>query len=70
MNALKAVAGELVGLFVDDWRFAALVLAWLVACGVLLPLLGLPSAAPPVILFVGLALILSQSVLRRAGGRS
>ena len=70
MNSLKAVADELIGLFVDDGSLAALVLVWLGVCWLLLPRLGFPSPVPPALLFVGLALILSESVVRRAGGRS
>lgn len=71
MNVLKALANELIGLFVDDGSLAALVLVWLGVCWLLLlPKLELPSPVPPVLLFVGLVLILSESAVRHAGGRS
>ena len=63
MTWLKTIWSEFIGLFVDDGSLAVAVLAvaWL-----LLPRLPLPPALPPAILFVGLALILVESVLRRA----
>jgi hypothetical protein len=70
MKLLKAVAEELIGLFVDDGSFAALVLVWLGVCWLLLPRLELPSPVPPALLFVGLVVILAESALRRAGGGS
>lgn len=66
MAGLKTIWSGLIGLFVDDGRFAAAILAWLGACWLLLPRLGLPPAWPPGILFAGLALILLDSALRRA----
>jgi hypothetical protein len=70
MNWIKTIWDEFIGLFVDDGSFAAAVLAWLGVCWLLLPRLGLPSAWPPLILFVGLVLILAESAVRRAGARS
>lgn len=67
MNWLKPIWSEFIGLFVDDGSLAIAVLLWLGACWLLLPRLGLPSIWPPMILFVGLALILTESALRRAG---
>jgi hypothetical protein len=69
MNWLKGVWAELIGLFVDDGTFALSIVVWLIACGLALPHLGLPSFLPPAILFVGLALILARSAVRRAGER-
>jgi hypothetical protein len=67
MSWLRGIGSELLGLFVDDGWFALSIIVWLVACGLVLPRLNLPSAFPPMILFVGLVLILARSVLRRAG---
>lgn len=69
MTRLESVMAELVGLFVDDGRLAVAVLAWLGGAWLFLPRLDLTPAWPPVILFVGLAGILVESVLRRAGQR-
>ncbi len=66
MTWLKTIWSEFIGLFVDDGRLAVAVLAWLLAAWLLLPKLPLPPALPPAILFAGLALILVESVLRRA----
>ena len=69
MAWMKSVAAEFIGLFVDDGSLAVAVLIWLAAAWVLLPRLGLPAPWPPVILFLGLAGILVESALRRAGQR-
>lgn len=70
MNSIKTIWEEFIGLFVDDGSFAAAVLMWLGTCWLLLPRLELPSEWPPVILFVGLALVLAESAIRRSGTRS
>jgi hypothetical protein len=70
MNQLMAIWDELTGLFVDDGSFAAAVVVWSGACWLLPPRLGLPSAWSPMILFVGLTLVLTESVVRRAGAGS
>ena len=65
MNWLKPIWSELIGLFVDDGSFALSILIWLIACGLVLPRLGLLSFLPPVILFIGLVVILTLSAMRR-----
>ena len=67
MSWLRSIWSELIGLFVDDGKFALSMLIWLVACGLVLPRLGLPSFLPPMILFAGLVVILARSAVRRAG---
>ena len=67
MNWLKSIWLELIGLFVDDGNFAFSLLIWLVACGLVLPRLGLPLFLPPMLLFAGLVVILARSAVRRAG---
>ena len=67
MSWLRSIWSELIGLFVDDGKFALSMLIWLVACGLVLPRLGLPSFLPPIILFAGLVVILARSAVRRAG---
>jgi hypothetical protein len=69
MSWLKGIWSELLSLFVDDMWFALSILIWLIACGLALPRLNLPSAFPPIMLFVGLVLILGRSALRRSGER-
>jgi membrane-bound ClpP family serine protease len=66
MDAIKTIPRELVGLFVDDVGFAAIVgwitLAWLLSAFVLPP-----NPWGAILLFAGLGAILLESVLRRAG---
>ena len=62
MAALAKIAQELVGLFVDDGSLAAIVLAWIALCGLVLP----PNPWHGLILFLGLALILIENVVRAA----
>jgi hypothetical protein len=69
MNVLRSIVNELAGLFVDDGSLAVLVLVWLAVCWLLLPKLGLPLSLLPVLLFIGLVAILSESAIRRAGER-
>ena len=69
MRWLKSIWSELIGLFVDDGSFALSMLIWLIACGLVLPRLGLPSFLPPMILFAGLVVILARSAIRRAGSQ-
>jgi hypothetical protein len=67
MYRIQTIWNEFIGLFVDDGSFAAALLAWLGACWLLLPRLGLPSAWTPMFLFAGLVLILAESTVRRSG---
>jgi len=67
---LSTILSEFIGLFVDDGSFAVAILAWLAFCWLVLPRLGLAPAWQPAILFVGLALILVESALRRARQRA
>lgn len=66
MSGLKAVWSRFIGLFVDDGSFAVAIMAWLVACWLVLRWLGVGPTWPPVILFLGLAVILAESAARRA----
>ncbi len=66
LSLLRAIWGEAVGLFIDDGRFAAFILAWLVFAVLALPRLLPHSPAAPLLLFAGLALILVDSAVRRA----
>ena len=64
MTLLKNVMAELVGLFVDDWLFALLVLAW-VGGFALLGVHGHGRIAGP-LLFGGLAALVLGFVARKA----
>jgi hypothetical protein len=66
MRWVKTIARECIGLFVDDARYALIILVWLAAAWLLLPRLGLPAAVPPVLLFAGFVLILVDSAARHA----
>jgi len=66
MTWLNTVWSEFIGLFVDDGSLAVAILAWLAACWLLLPRLGLAPSWPPAILFAGLVFILLESALRGA----
>ena len=60
MTWLRTIVEEIVGLFVDDGRFALAIVFWLIIAALVLPHLGLPGWSG-VILFAGLALILILS---------
>lgn len=64
MKVLRAILEEVVGLFVDDWAFAGLILLWvgLIALVLHRTLGGLGGPA----LFAGLAGIVLVFVARRA----
>lgn len=65
MSWLKTIARELVGLFVDDGRQALSIIVWLCVCGLVLTRLALPSGWLALVWFVGLIVILVESVSRR-----
>ncbi len=64
MNWIKSVGCEVLGLFVDDGSFAVAILIWLAFGIVGLPRIGLTGRWTGPIFFVGLAIILIESVLR------
>ena len=66
MTLLRNILAELIGLFVDDWLFALLVLLWV--GGFALPGVrhALPQAGP--LLFGGLAVLTLVFVTRKARG--
>lgn len=66
MNAVKAIARELLGLIVDEVGSAA-ALGWIAIVGLFAASVPQPSPWVPTMLFCGLAAILIESVLRRAG---
>jgi hypothetical protein len=67
MRWLKAIIGELFALFVEDGSFALAIVVWLVTVWLLLPHLSMPPSSGGTILFIGLALILVENVVRRSG---
>ena len=70
MKWMKAVVREVVGLFVDDVRFAAAILVWVALVAGLFPK-GLPRRPGVGCLSGGLAIILIVSAMRfaRKAGR-
>ena len=67
MRWMKTILAEIVGLFVDDGRFALAILVWLAAVWLILPHLAVAAAWRGLILFLGLAAILLDGAVRRAG---
>jgi hypothetical protein len=61
---LKNILDEIFGLFVDDGSFALAILIWLALVRWATPHLNIPSRATGIILFAGLALILTESAAR------
>jgi hypothetical protein len=66
MQALRRIMRELIGLFIDDGSLAVVVVIWIAICAVVLPILVPTASWQGPIMFVGLALILLESVTRRA----
>jgi hypothetical protein len=65
MSWLKTIIREILGLFVDDGSFALAILVWLAIVWLLVRHLKLPVLGE-VVLFGGLAVILSESTVRFA----
>lgn len=64
MNVIRAIFAELIGLFVDDWAFALLILLWIgIFASPLRTVFGV-WAGPA--LFAGLAAFVLIFVVRRA----
>ena len=66
MVSVRTAAAEIVGLFIDDGRFAVTMLIWVGLAGLALPRLPLAAWTKGPILFAGLTTILVESVFRRA----
>ena len=66
MRAIAAAIGELWGLFVEDPTFTLGMLVCLAIARFLLPAIHMPSVWRGVALFVLLALVLVENVLRSA----
>ena len=69
MKWIKTVFREVFGLFVDDGVFAVAILLWLAIIRWGAPHVHIPSRATGILLYAGLALILSESALRYARTR-
>jgi hypothetical protein len=65
MTWLRTIWHEFIGLFVDDGSFAAAILIWLGVAWLVLPRLDTSGTWSGIALFLGLVLILFESVLRR-----
>jgi hypothetical protein len=66
MSWIRTIFAELVGLFVDDGSFALAIVAWLGIAWLMLPQLPAAGEWKGPILFVGLAIVLVESVACRA----
>ena len=66
MNRIKNILREILGLFVDDGAFAVAILLWLAVIRWVAPRVHIPARETGILLYVGLALILSESALRYA----
>ena len=64
MKWLKNIFREIFGLFVDDGSFALAILIWLAVVRWATPHLNIPAGITAIILFAGLALILTESTTR------
>jgi len=69
MTWILAAARELLGLFVDDGSLALAVLAWIAVAVLAFPALPIDGGWLAVALFVGIALILVENLLRAARRR-
>jgi len=66
MNALRGIARELVGLFVEDRLFALAIALWLIIAGILAAMHAATPELRGLILFLGLAAVLVGGVVRGA----
>ena len=64
MQSIKKIFTELFGLFVEDGRFAVVILIWLGVVWLLAPRMAIRPNAGGIILFAGLALILVENTVR------
>ena len=66
MKLLRTIGSELLGLFVDDWAFALLVVAWVVLFALLGAHFPAHSPVPAALFFVGLAALTLAFAARKA----
>lgn len=69
MNALRSIAREIFGLFVDDGALAVAIVLWVVLLRLILSRLGSSPQAGAIVFAAGLGLILAESTLRYARRR-
>ena len=69
MNTIRAIAAEIVHLFVDDGRLALALPIWCAAVGLAFARLPALHAASGPVLFIGCAAILLMNVIRSARSR-
>ena len=69
MKFLQSVLTELFGMFVDDGSLAIAILAWVAIIALVQRLAVLPPGVVGALLFLGLAGLLIENVLRRARKR-
>jgi hypothetical protein len=67
MTILRTIVRELVSLFIDDWLFAVLIVAWIAGLAFFIRQGGLmpPHLAPP-LLFGGIAVLTLTFVARKS----
>lgn len=66
MERIRTIGRELVGLFVEDARFTVALAVWIAIAAATRPWWQSAPRLGAVLLFVGFALILCESVLRAA----
>ena len=66
MTFLRSVLAELFGMFVDDGSLALAILAWVAVIAAVQSLAAVPASMIGILLFLGLALLLLENVMRRA----
>lgn len=66
MWLLKTIATELLGLFIDDGSLVAAVLVWVLAVAIALRAGFLGSVTGAALLGIGLAVLLTENVMRSA----
>lgn len=66
VRLLKTIAMELLGLFVDDGTLVAAVLVWVLAVAIALRAGFLDPAIGAALLGIGLAVLLTENVIRSA----
>lgn len=64
MNILRNIVSELIGLFVDDWVFALLLIGWVALFAIAGPRLSANAAGP--LFLLGIALLVLTSTARKA----
>ena len=69
MHWIRNILREVLGLFVDEGRFAAAIVVWLGVVRLVLSHLAFTRNTMGIILFVGLGIILIESTIRYSRGK-